>query len=45
MHSVLKNPEKAPYDAKATDEILKAAMPNKIGEKTYKDREELRKNV
>lgn len=42
MHSVLKNPEKAPYDAKATDEILKAAMPINW-EKTYKDREELRK--
>ena len=42
MHSVLKNPEKAPYDAKATDEILKASMPINW-EKTYKDREELRK--
>ena len=42
MHSVLKNPEKAPYDAKATDEILKSSMPINW-EKTYKDREELRK--
>jgi len=42
MHSVLKNPEKAPYDAKATAEILKSSMPINW-EKTYKDREELRK--
>ena len=27
MHSVLKDAEKAPYDAKATAEILKSSMP------------------
>lgn len=43
MHSVLKNPEKTPFDAKATDEILKQAMPVDW-EKTYRDRENLRKN-
>ena len=42
MHSVLKDAEKAPYDAKTTAEILKSSMPINW-EKTYKDREELRK--
>ena len=41
MHSVLKNPEKAPFDALATPEILKAAMPINW-DKTYHDRENLR---
>jgi iron(III) dicitrate ABC transporter, ATP-binding protein FecE len=41
MHSVLKNPEKAPFDALSTPEILKAAMPINW-DKTYHDRENLR---
>ena len=42
MHSVLKNPEKAPYDARNTAEIISAAMKvNWIN--TYRNREELRK--
>jgi len=41
MHSVLKNPAKAPFDAKATAEILTAAMPINW-EKTYHDRDKLR---
>ncbi|MDO5089535.1 MAG: ABC transporter substrate-binding protein [Leptotrichiaceae bacterium] len=42
MHSVLKNPEKAPYDAKNTSEILNSVM--KINwENTYHNREQLRK--
>ncbi len=42
MHSVLKNPEKSPYDAKNTDEILKSAI-NVNWENTYRNREQLRK--
>ena len=42
MHSVLKNPEKAPYDAKNTAEILASAMPVNWGN-TYRNREQLRK--
>lgn len=42
MHSVLKNPEKVPYDAKPTAEILSQSMPINW-EKTYHDRENLRK--
>ena len=41
MHSVLKNPAKAPFDAKATAEILAAAMPINW-DKTYHDRDKLR---
>ena len=41
MHSVLKNPEKAPYDAIPTSEVLKSAMPINW-ESTYKNRESLR---
>ena len=41
MHSVLKNPAKAPFDALATPEILKAAMPINW-DKTYHDRDKLR---
>lgn len=41
MHSVLKNPEKAPYDALATAEVLKSSMPINW-EATYKNREKLR---
>ena len=42
MHSVLKNPAKAPYDARNTAEIISAAMKvNWIN--TYPNREELRK--
>ena len=37
----MKNPEKAPFDALATPEILKAAMPINW-DKTYHDRENLR---
>ena len=40
MHSVLKNPAKAPFDAKATAEILAVAMPINW-EKTYHDRDKL----
>ncbi|MDO4690513.1 MAG: ABC transporter substrate-binding protein [Fusobacterium sp.] len=43
MHSVLKNPEKMPFDAKATADILKQAMPVDW-QKTYHDRESLRKS-
>lgn len=42
MHSVLKNPEKTPYDAKNTAEILASAMPVNWGN-TYRNREQLRK--
>lgn len=41
MHSVLKNPEKAPYDAEKTDTILQKSMPINW-EATYKGREALR---
>ncbi len=41
MHSVLKNPAKAPYDAIATQEVIKMAMPVDW-EATYKNREALR---
>ena len=41
MHSVLKNPAKAPFDAKSTAEILAAAMPINW-DKTYHDRDKLR---
>ena len=41
MHSVFKNPAKAPFDALATPEILKAAMPINW-DKTYHDRDKLR---
>lgn len=43
MHSVLKNPEKMPFDAKATGEILQQSMLVNW-EKTYHDRENLRKS-
>lgn len=42
MHSVLKNPEKYPFDAKASGEILANSMPVDWV-KSYKNRDELRR--